>query len=83
MLGLENGLNRKKLCMFHIMVFKENNMFHLMVLKGRYLYVARTCISIHLVILKYKQFSNWVIQNVSNSGVGYFFFMCHLCMKLV
>ena len=35
-----------------------------------------------MVTLKYKQFSDWLTQNVSNWRMVYQFMMCDLCMQL-
>ena len=43
----------------------------MVVLKGMFLYVVSTCISIQVVTLRCKPFSDWFTQSVSNSGMGY------------
>ena len=57
-------------------------MFHVMVLKGKFLYVIRACVSIEVVILRCKQFSNCLKKYVNKSGMVYWLVMCELCMEL-
>ena len=47
-----------------------------MVLKGMFLFVIKTCISIYIVVLRCIKFSDWLIQNVNKSGMG---ICCHMC----
>ena len=61
---------------------KETDKFHIMVLKGMFLYVIKTYISTSMVILRCKQFLDWLTQNVSNSEMGYQFAMHDLSMQL-
>ena len=51
-------------------------MLHIMVLKGRFLYVIRTFINIQMVTLKLNQLSDWLVQNINKSRIGYWFAMC-------
>ena len=53
-----------------------------MVMKGMFLYVIRRCISPGVVTLRYREFSDWSTQSVSNSRMGHWFVMCDLSMQL-
>ena len=75
MIGLENGLER------------NSYMVHMMVLKEKKICVScnglkKTCISIEIMTLRFKQFFGWFTQNVSASRNELLVFMCYLCMDL-
>ena len=54
-------------------------MFYAMAFKGMFLCVIGRCISVQVVTLIYKYFSDWFTQNVSNSGMGYLL-LCVMCV---
>ena len=53
-----------------------------MLLKGRFSYIIRTCSYVWMMILRYKQFSDLMMQNGKNSWMGYWFVTCDLYMDL-
>ena len=53
-------------------------MFHMMVLKGRFLYVIRTCISMKMEILRCREFLDQLTKNTGlkdRQGLS----VCHVC----
>ena len=57
-IGLQNGLETKKICILNIMV-----------LNGRFLCVIGTRFYRYIVMLRCKHFSDCLIQNVHKSGI--------------
>ena len=57
-------------------------MFLITFLKDRFLYMNRTHISRWVVMLRCKLFSDWLTQNVTNSGMAYHFVMSDLSLQL-
>ena len=62
MIALENGIERKKI------IYISDIM--IMVLKDMFLYVIRIY-AILVVVLRCKQFTDWLTQDVNNSGTSY------------
>ena len=60
------------------MVYKKEKMFDITGLNDRFLYVIRTIICRQIVMLGYKQFTDWLIQNVNKSRMVYWFVMYDL-----